>query len=145
MRVCVQDRQRVRIGCAGRAGAPLTRSSLTRARVRFPPTPFLSPPHPLSQLHVFVKKPGDPSFAEVLVDDTASVAHLQEAAVAKLKLGVSPDRVEMFREKDGEATGDAFDSRKKLATVGVSEGTSLVVKVAHDAGISPAPFGECEG
>ncbi len=100
---------------------------------------------PRPQLHVFVKKPGDPSFAEVLVDDTASVARLQEAAGAKLKLDVAPDDVKLVRETDGEATGDALDSRKTLDTAGISEGTSLIVKVAHDAGISPAPCGESEG
>ncbi len=92
-----------------------------------------------------MKEPGDPSFAEVAVDDAASVAHLQKAIIAELKLDVAPNRITVFRERDGEATGDALDSRKKLDTVGVSEGASLVVKVVHDAGISPAPFGESEG
>jgi hypothetical protein len=129
MRVCVQDRQRVRVGCAGRAGAPLTRSSPTTT-CPFP-THALPPP-PLSQLHVFVKGPMSKTFANVYVDDTANVAHLQEAAVAKLSLGVSPDRVEMFREKDGEATGDALDSTAGVKDV-LEERARVIVKVSSTA------------
>jgi hypothetical protein len=56
-------------------------------------------------LHVF----SSPAYAKVVVDyyGDGHVADISEAAVAKLSLGVPPNRVSLYREKDGKATGDA--------------------------------------
>ncbi len=67
------------------------------------------------------------------MEDNADVADAKKAIIAKLKLDVAPNLVRLFREKDGAATGDALDSRMKLDTVGISEGTSLVVEVSSTA------------
>lgn len=75
----------------------------------------------------------DKIYAEVEVKDGASVAALQDAAIAKLKLGIAPDRVRLLREVDGQDPV-LLDSRQKLAGQGVHEGSSVLVEViAPDA------------
>ena len=100
---------------------PLTRSS---------PLP---PPPPLQyflQLHVFARR--DKNYAEVEVKDGASVAALQEAVIAKLRLDIAPDSVRLLREVEGEPPV-LLDSRKKLADQSVFEGSSVLVEIVEPA------------
>ena len=59
--------------------------------------------------------------------DGAPAAALADAVVAKLQLGVAPDRVRLLLEAEGAPV--PLDSRKALAGQGVMEGASVVVEV----------------
>jgi len=93
---------------------------------------------PLSaQLHVFVKASKQDDFAEVFVSDGSTVGGLKKAVVAELKLDVAPNRVRLLLEVESGAPVP-LDSRRKLATQGVQEGSSVVVEVIASEALASA-------
>jgi hypothetical protein len=67
-------------------------------------------------------------YAEVEVKDSASVAALQDAIIAKLKLDTAPDCVRLLREVEG-GVAVPLDSCEKLLDQGVKEGFKVFVEV----------------
>ena len=89
-------------------------------------------------LTVFVKREGDPSWAEVVLTNNATVARLTKAIVAELPSLQGKDAstltLHVARDKAGTDLGDALESSDMLAAVNLQAGTKIVVKVAGAAG-----------
>ncbi len=93
-------------------------------------------------LTLFVKREGDPSWAEVVVGSGASVARLTEAVQAKLPSLVGKDAstltLHVARDKAGKDVGVALDSSDSLAAVNLQAGAKIVIKVAARMAVLPA-------
>jgi hypothetical protein len=92
-----------------------------------------------AELMLWVKKEGDAAWAEVIIDSSDSVARLTEAIARKLGLTERLSTLTVHELKDAADTvlGAALDSRTTVATSGLKDRASIVVKVP-----APAPIGE---
>ena len=68
------------------------------------------------------------TYAEVDVSDTASVAALQKAAIAELRMEASPDNVRLLLEVQGQEP-TPLDSRKSLKEQAIVEGSSVQLEL----------------
>ena len=73
------------------------------------------------------------TYADVDVSDTASVAALQKAAIAELKLDAAPNRVRLLLEVQGQAPSP-LDSCKSLKEQAIVEGSRVQVELLGEAG-----------
>jgi hypothetical protein len=85
-------------------------------------------------LTVFVKREGDPDWAEVVLTSDATVSQLKKAIVAELPSLQGKDlstlTLHVARDEAGKDLCDALDSRLTLAAANLQAGASIVVKVA---------------
>ena len=76
---------------------------------------------------IYVRSKGDRVHCKVYVPGDAHVDDLKQAAMAKLKLDISPTRVRLVHELDGGTTRD-LDNCALLAEAGLAAGSRVLVE-----------------
>lgn len=89
--------------------------------------PSLRPP--ALQLHVFARTP-DTDYEDVIVKNSATVAALKRAIVAKFKLGAPAFSMRLLLEVEGSPP-TTLDSRKRLSELGVEKGSSVLLEIMN--------------